>query len=142
VKLRKATVAVAAAAMVVGGYSAPAHAETGVRIGVRVSDANGACANKSASNGHVKVCFGAAADKLYVQDRYQDGRSAYGAFGYGDYATCRNPYGVGTWVVCDYDLPEKTIYKYYGFTQDNEGAYNPMHDITAPAYECTTLGGC
>jgi hypothetical protein len=78
--VRKGAVAVAAAAMVVvGGYSVPAHASTGVRTGVRVADANGSCgAGKVAENGHVKVCFGSTADKLYVYDKDKDGRSAYG----------------------------------------------------------------
>lgn len=145
---KAAILTVVGALLLVGGSASPAYAvaDSDVRIGTRVSDANGSCnAGDIAENTHVKVCFGAAEDKLYVMDKDNDGRSAYGRFDtgwVGPAKACRNPYGQGTWVVCDYDLPEYIMAKFQGFTQDNQGFFNPEHDHTGWVYECTTAGGC
>lgn len=142
-----ALVGAIAATFVLGGIS-PAHAvsDSDVRLGTLVPDANGSCnPGDVAENSHVKVCFGAPADKLYVLDKAGDGRSAYGRFDtgwVGDEKACRNKHGKGKWVVCDYDLPEYIMAKFQGFTQDNEGFFNREQDHTGWVYECTTNGGC
>jgi hypothetical protein len=144
---RKGAASLAAGLLLVGVTSSPANAvsDSQTRIGVRVADANGSCADGSAENTHVKVCFDPGSDRLYVKDKDTDGRSAYGMFDggwVGDRDACRNPYGAGTWVMCDYDLQEYIMAKYQGFTQDNEGTFNFERDHTNWDYECTTLGGC
>ena len=147
-KLRRMGIVAAAAALLLVGTSTPASAvgDGDVRLGTLVPDANGSCnAGDIAENTHVKVCFGATADKLYVLDKDNDGRSAYGRFdtGWVGYQkACRNKYGQGKWVVCDYDLTEGIMAKFQGFTQDNEGIFNPEHDHTGWIYECTTAGAC
>lgn len=98
--------------------AAPAHAigDSQVKTGTKVSGPDGACGdNDNASNTNVTVCFKAYGDKLYVKDGEADGRSAYGQFDSdyvywngGDTKACRNPYGAGTWVVCDYAIVEGT----------------------------------
>ncbi len=124
----------AAATLVLTAGISPASAA--VRIGTQVSGPNGACADTSASNSHVKVCYQATGDYLYVKDDAKDGRSAYGSFTWPDNKdTCRNPYGNGTWVRCNYDLPENMRIMYLGYTQDNEGTFNPIHDKTSEANE-------
>lgn len=114
--------------------AAPAHAigDSQVKTGTKVSGPDGACGDDdNASNTNVTVCFKAYGDKLYVKDGEADGRSAYGQFDSdyvywngGDTKACRNPYGAGTWVVCDYAIVEGTSVKFRGFTQDNEGTIN------------------
>lgn len=114
-----------------------------VKIGTRVSGPNGSCADgKKASNDHVVVCFKEYGDKLYVKDAKKDGRSAYGefdehytTFNGGDYKSCRNPYGVGTWAVCDYAIAENTRVKFFGYTRDNEGAGNIVRDATSFVFD-------
>lgn len=120
----------AAALALVGTQATAAQAlPQQIKIGTRVSGPDGACADgDNAANDHVRVCFKAHGDKLYVQDRAQDGRSAFGwfnaaetAFAGGDTAACRNPYGKGTWVVCDYSILEHTRVKFMAFTHDMDG---------------------
>lgn len=125
----------AAAVMVVALGAAPASAA--VRVGTLVSGPNGACADTSASNSHVTVCYQADGDYLYVKDGDNDGRSAYGYFTWGGEGRdeCRNPYGQGTWVRCNYDLVEGWRIMYQGYTQDNQGAINIKRDWTNEANE-------
>jgi hypothetical protein len=132
--LRKIAVISALALAALVGAAAPATAD--IRIGTQVSGSAGACADTSASNGHVTVCYQADGDYLYVKDGDSDGRSAYGYFTWpGDRDTCRNPYGYGTWVRCNYDLPEGMRIMYQGYTQDNGGLFDPKHDWTSEANE-------
>lgn len=133
-KLRSLVASGAAALFIVGLGASPAAAD--IRVGTRVSGPDGACANTSASNSHVTVCFAAYGDYLYVKDGDNDGRSAYGYFTWpGDRDDCRNPYGVGTWVRCNYDLPENMRISYKGYTRDNEGAINIVRNVTPEANE-------
>jgi len=134
-KLRLAAAVAAAATLVVGMGVSPASAS--VRNGTLVSGPNGACADTSASNSHVTVCYQADGDYLYVKDGEADGRSAYGFFTWGGDGRdeCRNPYGAGTWVRCNYDLVENQRIMYQGYTKDNEGTFNITRDWTNEANE-------
>jgi hypothetical protein len=128
--------ALAAAALAIGVGAAPASAADGVREGVKVAGPDGACSNAQASNTYVTVCYQANGDYLYVKDGEADGKSAYGYFTWpGDKDHCRNSYGAGTWVRCNYDLPEDMRIMYEGYTQDNEGFFNPKGNWTGEANE-------
>lgn len=111
-------VAVAAA-----GLTAPSAASAGETIGQKVRGPQGACKDNWVSNDSVRVCFHPRGEHLYVQDRDADGRSAYGEITSRD-DVCRNPYGAGTWVRCNYSFREGTNVFFRGYTQDNEGRIN------------------
>jgi len=120
--------------LLAGIGATPAYAADG-RAGTKVSDPNGACADNSVGNTHVQVCYLDYGDKLYVKDKEADGRSAYGYITWPDKEPCRNSYGAGTWVMCNYDIPEDMRILYKGYTQDNEGYFNPWHDEMAETSE-------
>lgn len=130
--LKKSARRIIAACAVAGlsvAVAAPAQAAESFKVGTLVSGANGACQKYMAANNHVKVCFEPYGEKLYVQDRAKDGRSAIGEL-YFSSVGCRNKFGVDTWVVCDYDIPEGWHTTMVGSTRDFEGTFNWTHDIT------------
>lgn len=132
-KLRRLAAAALTALVLTTLAAAPASAAD--RTGTRVSGPSGACSNAQASNTNVTVCYQAAGDYLYVKDGEADGRSAYGYFHTFSRDHCRNPYGAGTWVRCNYDLPEDFRIIYQGYTKDNEGAINIKRNFTNEANE-------
>lgn len=103
----------------------------------------GVCNNdgRDSRNSYVGVCFDPSGDKLYVQDREADGRSAYGYFNDSRISAeaCRNSRGNGNWVVCSYgtQVPEGIAAYFVGYTKDNEGILNPWRNIAPQAVECT-----
>ena len=101
----------------------------GVDIGQKVRGPGNACQGNSVGNDSVKVCFQPDGEYLYVKDKDADGRSAYGDMMSG-YDDCRNPYGKGTWVRCNYAFREGTPVGFRGFTKDNEGRINWTRDET------------
>lgn len=140
-RFRRTVTATLAALVATGlmaiGAPTTAVAADDVKIGTRVAGPNGACADgQNANNSHVRVCFKAYGEKLYVKDKAQDGRSAYGRYEYPyNLKTCRNRSGNGTWVVCDYSIPEGRQVKFRGYTRDNEGTFNWIRDRTSWAYD-------
>ncbi|PTL54864.1 hypothetical protein [Paraconexibacter algicola] len=100
-----------------------------VQIGQKVKGPGKTCAGNVAENDNVKVCFRRDGEYLYVQDKAADGRSAYGQLADRD-RHCRNPYGKGTWVRCDYSYREGSTVAFRGYTRDNEGSINIMRNET------------
>jgi hypothetical protein len=128
---RLGALAMTAATGVLLAASVAAPAQADDRLGTRVSGPEGSCANKSIENAHVKVCFAAFGEWLYVQDKAADGRSAYGQILVPEVKDpCRNKFGAGTWAKCNYSVPEYLFVMYQGYTQDNGGLFDPKHDIT------------
>jgi len=56
------------------------------------------------------ACFDKAGDHVYVQDTLADGHHAEGYVTANDYSwwspNCKNYNGAGTWVHCDFDVPD------------------------------------
>ncbi|MGH3648117.1 MAG: hypothetical protein ACRDTM_13210 [Micromonosporaceae bacterium] len=78
---------------------------------------------------HVKMCIKFVGDYVYVKDKYSDGRSAVGEV-HGPENTypwdmvqrlCRNRYGTGTWVKCNFNWPENNCWtiKAHTFNAEN-----------------------
>ncbi len=117
-----------AAAVAVGAAPGVASAEE-IEIGQKVRGPADACTGNDVSNDNVRVCFRSDGEWLYVQDREADGRSAYGQIANRD-RHCRNPYGQGTWVRCNYSFREGSPVSFRGYTRDNEGRINLMRNET------------
>ncbi|MEO6500909.1 MAG: hypothetical protein ABIQ09_03255 [Jatrophihabitantaceae bacterium] len=126
---RRAIFACAVVGFSVVAPVAPAQAAESFQVGTLVSGPDGACTKYMAANTHVKVCFAAYGEKLYVQDRAADGRSAIGELTFSTVG-CRNKYGSGTWVRCDYNIPEGWHTTMIGSTRDFEGIINRTFDVT------------
>lgn len=116
--------ATAALAIVPAGASAEE-----IEIGQKVPGPGSACKGNNAVNDSVKVCFQPGGEWLYVKDKDADGRSAFGEIANRD-RRCRNPYGKGTWVRCNYSYPDGHTVTFRGYTRDNEGAINIMRNET------------
>lgn len=127
--VRRAIVVCAVAGFSVVATVSPAQAAESFQVGTLVAGPDGACQQYMAANNHVKVCFDPYGEKLYVQDRAQDGRSAIGELAFSTMG-CRNKFGEGTWVRCDYDIPEGWHTTMIGSTRDFEGTFNWTQDIT------------
>lgn len=108
---------------------APAASAEEIVIGKKVKGPAGACQGNHVENDNVKVCFHPDGEWLYVKDVAKDGRSAYGQIASRD-RHCRNPYGRGTWVKCNYSFREGTPVSFRGYTRDNEGRVNLMRNET------------
>lgn len=121
--LRHRTVASLVAAVAAAGLTVPAAASAGETIGKKVRGPAGACKDNWVTNDNVQVCFHPRGEYLFVKDKASDGRSAYGEITSRD-DVCRNPYGAGTWVRCNYSFREGSPVTFRGYTQDNEGSIN------------------
>jgi len=126
-KRRHITLSLVLAALVVG--VAPATASAEIVIGDRVGSPGDACDGNNAENDNVKVCFQQDGEWLFVKDVAADGRSAYGEIENRD-RICRNLYGQGTWVRCNYSFREGSAVTFRGYTKDNEGSANLIRNLT------------
>lgn len=127
--VRRAIVACGVVGFSVIAPVAPAQAAESWQVGTVVPGPDGACQKYMAANSHVKVCFAPLGEKLYVQDRASDGRSAIGELEFSSVG-CRNKFGEGTWVRCDYEIPEGWHTTMIGATRDFEGTFNFTRDVT------------
>lgn len=128
-KTRNLARALVLAALVAGAAPAAASADEVVVTGEKVRGPGTACEGNNASNDHVKVCFQPDGEWIYVRDQDSDGRSAYGQVAGRD-RHCRNPYGDGTWVRCNYSFREGTGVSFRGYTKDNGSWPNPKRNET------------
>lgn len=117
-----------AAALALALTAGPAAAEQ-IEVGKKVRGPGHACKGNHASNDHVTVCFASKGEWLYVKDGEADGRSAYGQI-IGRDRHCRNPYGAGTWVRCNYSFREGSVVTFRGYTRDSGAWPNPMRNET------------
>lgn len=125
-------------AVVVAGSLAPATSASAETLGTVVKGPGTACANSSAWNTHVKVCYQTDGDYLYVYDGAADGRSAWGTIRSPERRQCRNAAGNGTWVRCNFNLEKDgSRLLFVGHTRDNEGIFNPDRNVTEDAEDVT-----
>lgn len=127
--MRTAAAGCLASALAITMVASPADAAEKYKLGTKISGPGSNCNKYMAANTHVKVCWQPDGEKLYVYDGSADGRSAVGETDW-SLTGCRNKYGKGTWVVCDYDFVEGHKTDMRGFTRDFEGLTNWVHDIT------------